>query len=168
MRLLMVVNMVPQMRVENVTPLRQAIRFDKAAENLFQDHQESRYDTSMNTPSREELDAKLAANKAEVEARLANFDTSIKTGFAELRAEMAKQTAEMHKGTADLIKWAIGLGIAIVGTTVGILTFVINNVIPKSPVQTAAQPAPIIITVPAAGSAAPGGSPPTPSPLPKP
>ncbi|MDK6078945.1 hypothetical protein [Massilia varians] len=95
--------------------------------------------------TRQEVDAKLAQNKAEVDARLANFDTSIKTGFAELRAEMADMRAEAHKSTADIIKWGIVTALGFATATVSILTFVINNAGPK---QAAAQSAPIVISVP--------------------
>lgn len=144
---------------------------------------DSPHDRRMTDLTRQEVDAKLAQNKAEVDARLANFDTSIKTGFAELRAEfavmrteMAKQSgdlrtemantrAETHKGTVDIIKWVIGTILAVAAATVSILTFVINNVAPKMPAQAAAQPAPIVITVPGATVApaqAPTGAPPAP------
>lgn len=110
--------------------------------------------------TRQEMDAKLAVNKAEVDARLANFDTSVKTGFAELRAEMARQSGdfradlaklhtEVHKSAADLIKWAIGLAVAIVGVTVGLMTYLNKQGEKSAP----AQPAPIIITVPGVATA---------------
>jgi roadblock/LC7 domain-containing protein len=105
--------------------------------------------------TRPEFDAKLAASEAKVDARLAHFDTSIKTGFTELRAEMANMRAEMadmraevQKGIADIIKWGILAALGFATATVSILTFVINNVAPKQ----AAQPVPIVITVPSAAS----------------
>lgn len=110
----------------------------------------------MSDVTREEVDAKLTAVKAEVYARLADFEGIVKTGFAELRAEMAvlraEMRAEMHKNTADLIKWAIGLAIAVVGLTVGLLTY-----FSKAPQP---QPAPIIITIPGGAGVAPAPVPP--------
>lgn len=122
--------------------------------------------------TRQEIDAKLAQNKAEVDARLANFDTSIKTGFAEIRAEfatlradlskqnsdfqadMAKLQTEVHKTTADLIKWGIGLAVAIVGMTVGLLTYIGKASEKPSPQATrdVSPSAPYVIAVPS-GSA---------------
>jgi len=110
--------------------------------------------SKMTDLTRQEVDAKLAQNKAELEARLANFDTSIKTGFAEMRTDMAKMQGEMHKNTSDLIKWGVVTALGFATATVAILTFVINNAIPKTPpAQPVSQPAaqqqvPTIIAVP--------------------
>lgn len=109
---------------------------------------------AMTDLTRQEMTAALAANKAELEARLANFDTSIKTGFAEMRIDMAKMQGEMHKNTSDLIKWGVVTALGFATATVAILTFVINNAIPKTPpAQSVSQPAaqqqvPTIIAVP--------------------
>lgn len=122
--------------------------------------------------TRQEVDAKLAQNKAEVDARLVNFDTSIKTGFADLRAEfaemrteMAKQTGEMraemanvradsHKATTEVTRWVVGFGIAILGA---IFAFARVSDKPAASPPAMAQPvvqqqAPFVIAVPA-GSA---------------
>jgi hypothetical protein len=128
--------------------------------------------------TRQEVDAKLAANKAEVDSRLANFETSIKTGFAELatamakqgaamerqtdalRIEMAKQSgdvrtemaairAEMHKGTADLLKWGAGIAFAAVASTVGLLTYINKSTDKPAPQPTAQAAVPLVVAVPA-------------------
>jgi len=103
---------------------------------------------AMTDLTRQELTASLAANKAEVDARLASFDTSVKTGFAELRTDFAKMQSEMHKNTTDLIKWGIVTALGFATATIAILTFVINNAVPKAPAAAISQPAPIVITVP--------------------
>lgn len=95
----------------------------------------------MSTPTSDEMRSALEAAEARVDARLANFDTSVKTGFAEmlaqfadLRAEMSKQfadvraemanfRAEMHRGLADLRKWGSGIALAAVAATVGLVTY---------------------------------------------
>jgi hypothetical protein len=105
--------------------------------------------------TRQEVDAKLAQNKAEVDARLANFDTSIKTGFAELRAEFAALRTEIADGRTDAtkqshdsMKWIIGTVITMVSLSVAIIGLFIN--LSKGDKSSASQPAPIIITVPGA------------------
>jgi len=103
---------------------------------------------SMSDLSRQELKAELAASEAKVDARLANFDTSVKTGFAELRTDFAKMQSEMHKNTTDLIKWGIVTALGFATATIAILTFVINNAVPKAPAAAVSHPAPIVITVP--------------------
>lgn len=49
---------------------------------------------------------------------------------------------EMHKGFADMIKWVVGTGVLLGVAAITVMTFVLNNAVPKSLV---AQPAPIII-----------------------
>lgn len=107
--------------------------------------------------NRQQVTDMLAASEAKVDARLANFDTSVKTGFAELRTDFAKMQSEMHKNTTDLIKWGVVTALGFATATVAILTFVINNAVPKATTAVASQPAPIVITmpVPAAPQAAP-------------
>ena len=100
---------------------------------------------------RQEVDAKLAASEAKVEARLANFDTSVKAGFAELRvefaglrtdmvAQMAQLRIEMHKGMVDIIKWVVGFGLAILGAI-----FAFWNLANEPPTQAAVQPTRIAV-----------------------
>lgn len=123
--------------------------------------------------SRQELKAELAASEAKVDARLANFDTSVKTGFAELRSEFADLRAgfsdlrtEMANGRADAakqnhesVKWIIGSVFAMLSISVAIIGVMINlNRSERAPVAPIAQPAPIVITVP---TTAPSHSPPT-------
>lgn len=111
-----------------------------------------RYDAPMTDLTRQEMDAKLGQNKAEVDARLANFDTSIKTGFAEARAEAAELRADMHKMHAEIKSWTLATMITIIGTMLaaifGVAT-IFNNASksaapaqPSQPVVIYAQPAP--------------------------
>ncbi len=100
--------------------------------------------------TRQEVDAKLAQNKAEVDARLANFDTSIKTGFADARAEMSELRADMHKMHAEIKTWTLATMITIIGTMLaaifGVATIFNNASKSSTPAQ---PPAPIIYTLPA-------------------
>lgn len=97
--------------------------------------------------NREEVDAKLSATEARVAERLAEFNTAMLAGFAEMRGQMAdaemrgqfaemraemrgqfaemraEMRAEMHKNTVSLLKWGIGIAIAVVGITVSWLTY---------------------------------------------
>lgn len=99
---------------------------------------------NMSDLTRQEVEARIEASEAKVDARLANFDTSIKTGFADLRADMAKMQSEVHKSNTDHIKWGVMFAVAIVGSTVGLLTF-INKASEKPLSPTAQAPAPIVI-----------------------
>jgi hypothetical protein len=118
----------------------------------------AQHDASMPDLTRQQVTDLLAASEAKMDARLANFDTSIKTGFADIRSEFsgvradfAKMQADVSKGTTDTIKWAIALAISVVIMTVGLLTF-INKSADKPAV---ASPAPIVIYAQPAATAAP-------------
>lgn len=115
----------------------------------------SREHPTMTDLTRQEVDAKLAQNKAEVDARLANFDTSVKTGFAELRAEFAALRTEIADGRTDAakqahdsMKWIIGTVAGMISLAVAVIGLMINlNKGEKSP---APQSGTVIITVPGA------------------
>lgn len=121
-----------------------------------------RYDASMTDLTRQEVDAKLAQNKAEVEARLANFDTSVKSGFADLRAEfaglrteMAKMQGGFEKQSHDSTKWIIGSVFAMLSLSVAIIGVMIN--LNKGDKPQAPAPAPVVIYAQPAPSSAPQG-----------
>jgi hypothetical protein len=119
------------------------------------------HDSGMNTPSREEVKAQLAAveakigeSEAKVDARLANFDASIQTGFAELRAEFAELRADIAHGrteaakqTNDNMKWMIGSVLALVSVAVTIIGTMINfsksDKPAAAPLIVYAQPSPV-------------------------
>lgn len=95
-------------------------------------------------------------HNGEMEARLAKLEATIPTlatkeDLMKLRGETREGfesvRGEMHKGTAEIIKWMVGLTLALGAAAVTIMTFVLNNAVPKIP---AATPAPIVIQVPAA------------------
>ncbi len=110
----------------------------------------------MTDVTRPQVDAKLAVLDANVNARLANFDTSIKSGFAEMRAELARIETTMHRNTADIIKWCVTTGIGNAIAMLAILTFVVNNAVDR---QARTSTPPTVIVVPASGitPAAPSG-----------
>jgi len=130
-------------------------------DNLFDsvDNSASRpNDRRMTDISRQQVSDMLAASEAKVDARLANFDTSIKTGFADLRAEFAALRTEIADGRTDAakqnhdsMKWVIGTVFATISLGVAIIGLFINlNKSEKPAAAPAAQPAPIVITVPGA------------------
>lgn len=132
---------------------------DSASGSSVAEPLEQPYHKPMTDLTRQEMTAALAANKAEVDARLANFDTSIKTGFADLRAEFAALRTEIADGRTDSMKqshdsmkWIIATVISTVSISVAIIGLFINlskgdkQLTPQSAPQ---PPAPIIYTLPA-------------------
>lgn len=52
---------------------------------------------------------------------------------ADLNEQIGTLRAEMHKGFADIIKWMVGTAIVMSGTGIVVMTFVLNNAVPKAP-----------------------------------
>jgi hypothetical protein len=133
----------------------------KAAAETVDTPRPPKDDTDMTDLTRQEVDAKLAANKAEVDARLANFDASIRTGFAELRADMAKMRGDFEKQSHDSTKWIIGSVFGMISLAVAVIGVLINLSKTDKPASApAAQLAPIVITVPGATPTAAPNTPP--------
>jgi len=92
----------------------------------------------MTAVTHEILDAKLETIETRMDGRLHSIEEKLDTKFAQFESNI-------HKGTAETIKWVVGTAIAMGAIGITIMTFVLNNAIPKAP---SAQPAPIIIQVP--------------------
>lgn len=97
--------------------------------------------------TREELAARLETIEVRMDGRLATIESKIDAKFAELRTDM-------HKGTAELVKWVVGTAIAMAAVAITVMTFVLNNAVPKAPSAQPAQPQPIVIYAQPAISAA--------------
>ena len=112
--------------------------------------------TAMTDINRQQVADMLSASEAKVDARLANFDTSIKTGFAdvktgfaELKTEMQKMRADFEKQSHDSTKWIIGSVFGMISLGVAIIGVMINlNKGEKPP--SAPQSGTVVITVPGA------------------
>lgn len=118
----------------------------------------------VNDLTRQEVDAKLCAIKSEVDARLANFDASIQTGFSAIRSDFAHMRTDlsnMRTDTANMradmvrqihasIFKAVGVMVAVVSIGFAVIGLMINW---NKGERSSAPSAPIIITVPAAPQA---------------
>lgn len=74
-----------------------------------------------------------------MESRLARLEALVPT---------LATKADVEKASHDVTKWVVGTMVGGVGLFIVIMTFVLNNAVPKSTAQ-ATQPQPIIISVPA-------------------
>jgi hypothetical protein len=83
--------------------------------------------------------AKLEEFAAETRERLARI---------EARLEQTATKADLHELSATMIKWIVGTvsGMSIAGITV--MTFVLNNAVPKAPPTPAQVVPPVIIQLP--------------------
>lgn len=90
--------------------------------------------------------AKLEDFADETRERLAGIETRLEEMVT--KADMEALRVEMHKGFADLIKWMVGLAVVISATAITVMTFVLNNAVPKAP-PPAPQPPIIVYAQPA-------------------
>lgn len=100
---------------------------------------------SMDSVTKEVLDARLETIETRMDGRVATFEVKIDGKFAGVDAKFAELRTDMHKGFADMTKWIVGTVIGVAAVTITIMTFVLNNAVPKSAATPAAQPAPIIV-----------------------
>ena len=83
------------------------------------------------------MDSRFAAMQASMDSRFAAMQASMDSRFAEMRADMARNTEQ-------IIKWMAGVWIGGILLFITVMTFVLNNAIPKAPpAQPAAPPASI-------------------------
>lgn len=94
-------------------------------------------------------------------AKLEDFaqDTRDRLTRIETKLETVATKAELHDMKAEMVKWIVGtaIGLGVAGITV--MTFVLNNAMPKAVSQTQ----PIIITIPGPQGTAPAIVNPTPA-----
>ncbi|MEX5405092.1 hypothetical protein VPH47_12620 [Stenotrophomonas sp. WED208] len=93
-----------------------------------------------------------------MEKRISELEAVIPTLATKL--DLAELRSEMHKGFNEQIKWIVGTGLAGIVFFTTIMTFVLNNAVPKAPAappqapvtiqapQAAPPPPPIIIQMP--------------------
>jgi hypothetical protein len=93
-------------------------------------------------PHNDDMEPRIAA----LEARLDTLVPTLAT-----KGDLAELKTEMHKGFADMIKWIVGSALAGIAVFITVMTFVLNNAVPKTPTAPQmATPPPIIINVPGA------------------
>lgn len=86
--------------------------------------------------------------------KLEEFATETRERLAKIEARLEQMAtrADMHEGFNRIITWIVGVAIVLSATAVTLMTFVLNNAIPRA---ASATPAPIVISVPQAAPAAP-------------
>lgn len=74
-------------------------------------------------------------------------DVRDRLGRVETKLDGLATKAEMHDLKAELIKWTVGTAFGLGSVAIVVMTFVLNNAVPKA--APAIPPAPIVITLPA-------------------
>ena len=115
---------------------------------------------------------RAARDRSGTQAQLL-LDTALQTKkIGEALIPTLATKADVEKGFHDLVKWVVGTAFVGMGLALTIMTFVLNNAVPKQPVPPApaAQviqapvPQPIIIQIPPQPQAvAPAKAPPSPA-----
>lgn len=99
----------------------------------------------MDSVTKEVLDARLDTIETRMDGRVATLAVKMDGKFAGVDAKFAELRTDMHKGFGDMIKWIVGTVVGVAAVTISIMTFMLNNAVPKSAATPAAQPAPIIV-----------------------
>ena len=114
----------------------------------------------------EELVADTRERLVRIETRLEQ--TATKADVAETKSDIAELRADMQKGFADMAKWVVGTAVGMGAAGIVVMTFVLNNAVPKPvppvqvPVATAAPASIVIYATPLgidADATAPAGKP---------
>ncbi|WP_343724901.1 hypothetical protein [Herbaspirillum huttiense] len=99
------------------------------------------------------LEDGLSDIKSDVAVIKSNYAT--KADISDLKADFKSGISEIHKSQGDMLKWMVGSIIVMGSLGIAVMTFVVNNLIPRStPVSQVAAPQaipaapPIIINVP--------------------
>ncbi len=93
-------------------------------------------------------DDKVEARLSEVEKAVVRIDATLEF----MREHMATK-ADVHEAVNGQVKWIVGTALVLAVGAVTVMTFVLNNAVPKAPVATQ----PTIIVVPAQGHAQASG-----------
>ena len=102
-------------------------------------------DGDMDSVTKEVLDARLETIETRMDGRIATLEVKIDGKFAGVDTKFAELRADMHKGFNDMTKWIVATVLGVGALSIGIMTFLLNNAVPKAPATPPAQPAPIII-----------------------
>ena len=89
----------------------------------------------------EEFVEEARAEMRAIDVRLVKIETQLQG----INTQMATK-ADLQERTTDLIKWIVGTAIVLSASAVTVMTFVLNNAVPKAH---SAGPAPIVIILPA-------------------
>jgi hypothetical protein len=104
------------------------------------------------------IDAKIESVQAGMDGRIDSFEANVNGRFAELNAKIDRSDAKIDQLGADLrkeiaessartVQWMVGIFLASITIFITIMTFVLNNAVPKAvPAGSSLHPmAPVII-----------------------
>ncbi len=89
------------------------------------------------------MDAKFEASETRTDYRLRSIEERIDTRFAQFELRFARFENDMLRAMAGLVKWIVGTAIALGVAGITVMSFVLNNAVPKA----APAPPPIVINL---------------------
>jgi uncharacterized membrane-anchored protein len=110
------------------------------------------------------VNGRFAELNAKIDKSVAELNTKIDKSVAELNAKIDKSVAELRKDIAEfssrMVQWMVGLFLASMAIFITLMTFVLNNAVPKAtpatpPVIIQLSPQGVTIPPPAAPAAKP-------------
>lgn len=107
--------------------------------------------TRFSRPGHGVEDGSEPPHDGDMEARVAKLEAIIPTlaTKADVQELRLATKADVEKASHDVTKWVVGTMVGGVGLFIVIMTFVLNNAVPKAAPAPVQQPAPIVIQVPA-------------------
>ena len=110
------------------------------------------------------VNGRFAELNAKIDKSVAELNAKIDTAFADLNAKIDKLGADLRKDIAEfsarMVQWMVGIFLASMAIFITLMTFVLNNAVPKAapatpPVIIQLSPQGVIIPPPAAPAAKP-------------
>ena len=96
-----------------------------------------------------DLDLRLAKIESRLD-KLEEFAVEARERLAKIEAGLERMAtkADLVELSATLVKWIVGMAVGMSVAAVTVMTFVLNNAVPKVAAVPPAPPAPIIIQMP--------------------
>lgn len=86
---------------------------------------------------------KLEEFVVDARERLTKIETRLEQTAT--KADIGDIRVDMHKGFVDMTKWVVGTAVGMGAAGIVVMTFVLNNAVPKGSTPPPVQPQPIII-----------------------
>ena len=95
------------------------------------------------------IDAKIESVRAGMDGRLDAFEANVNGRFAQLHAKIDQLGADLRKDIAEsgarMVQWMVGIFLAAMAIFITVMTFVLNNAVPKAAAPSLQPMAPVII-----------------------
>lgn len=119
-----------EQKIEGIKNIQQGPEFDGGGGGGYDDPMEARI-------------AKLEEFVVDARERLTKIETRLEQTAT--KSDIGDIRVDMHKGFVDMTKWVVGTAVGMGAAGIVVMTFVLNNAVPKAPAAPPAQLQPLII-----------------------